>query len=333
MDLNLQTPVKLLPLVAFAAFLGCSDADDDGYWRVLEHSSPIVGGHNTSGWEPVVFLDISGWMCTGTLISPDVVLTASHCLEGAHGNLTVKACNSCYWPDDSWWTSTTNDYHEHPQYNASMTHDIGVIVLRENAPFDPIPINREAASGSWLNNANPLTFVGFGVTDIHYNDEGEKREVEIVIDDWDSNYLIHEDHQHNTCVGDSGGPSLTDHSGGWRVASVVSWGDANCEYDGYNTRVDTHASWIDGYTGGWMPTDDDDDDDDTPPPDDDDDDTPPGDDDDTEVPPLDTLPEPRINDEYDLPQGCGCGVGTRTEATTVGGVLILLSLLGFRRRF
>ncbi len=324
----------VLLLLALTVASGCTDPVEDGYWRVLEHSSPIVGGHETTDWEPVVFLDISGWMCTGTLVAPDVVLTASHCLEGAYGNLTVKACNTCYYPDDSWWTARSNDYHMHPQYGASMTHDIGVIVLDDAAPFDPIPINRDAPSNSWINNGNPLTFVGFGVTDIHRNDEGTKRTVDIVIDDWDSNYLYHADPQHNTCVGDSGGPSLTDHGGSWRVASVVSWGDQNCEYDGYNTRVDSHASWVDGYTGGWMPAgDDDDDDDDTPPgDDDDDDDTPPGDDDDTtEIPSLDTLPEPRVTNEYDLPEGCACGV-VESRGTPLAGVGLMLLGLALRRR-
>jgi secreted trypsin-like serine protease len=315
-------------ILALALAAGCAEDDVlDGPSIVEQHSSPIVGGQLTTDWDSVVFLEMSGWICTGTLISTDVVLTAAHCLDGAHGTVHAYWCNSCYWPNDTTHTRQSNDYHMHPSYSPSqMNHDIAVVVLSEPGPTEPYPINRDAASNMWLGNGNMLTFVGFGVTAIHLDDEGTKRQVQIEIDDWDSNYLYHYDPQHNTCVGDSGGPSLTDHSGQWRVASVVSWGDQNCTQDGYNTRVDTHASWVDGYTGGYDP-DPGDDDDSGPPPDDDTD--PVGDDDDTYTPDPSGLPEPRVDNNYDAPVGAcvsqlATGWGNPASSAVVAGIILLL---------
>ncbi len=346
------------PLLVLTAFLaaqpGCAADPDQEDFRVWleEMDWPIVGGQTTTSWDSVVLLGLDESICTATVVSPDVILTAAHCLEGQWGNLDIYWCNDC-WGQGYWAHRTSNDYEQHPHYNPNtMAGDLGVVLLSNNAPSDAVQINRDAAGNTWLGNSHPLTSVGFGVTAGHLENSGTKREVTVAATSWDGTFLYYEDPQHGICFGDSGGPAMTSHDGGWKVAGVHSWVSGNCNDVGASIRVDTYQSWIDDYTGEWTPDDDDDDDtgpgdDDTDPGDDDtdpmDDDTDPGDDDtdpmdddtgDDDQPPLEDLPRPHTSGRYDMPDGLTC-IGSHAPTATggVGGLLIALGVsLLLRRR-
>ena len=352
-------PRSILPLVLVSAIvtpLGCvGDPDHEDFQAWLEEMEwPIVGGQTSSGWDSVVMLGLNDSICTATVVSPDVILTAAHCLEGQWGSLDIYWCNDCYG-QGYWAHRSSNDYHQHPHYNpANMAGDLGVVLLDSNSPSEPVSINRDAAGNTWLGNSHPLTSVGFGVTAGHLSNSGTKREVTVPATSWDGTFLYYEDPSHGICFGDSGGPAMTSHDGGWKVAGVHSWVSGNCNDIGASIRVDTYQSWIDDYTGEWTPDDDDtgpgdddtgpgDDDtdpgdDDTDPMDDDtdpgDDDTDPWDDDDDQTPP-DDLPSPHTSGTYDQPEGLTC-IGSQAPATSPDGPalapLMALAALLLRRR-
>ena len=308
-----------LALITSAALGGCAMPPE----QTSSAGVAITGGTPTGGWDSVVLVEVPGWACSGVLVAPDVVLTVGHCLDGAQGLATVRWCNSCYGPDDTWDVRTSSEYGAHPDYSAdTLRYDIGVLVLDGEASSQPLPINRDEPDPSWLGDDHPLTYVGFGTTAVDLDDAGIKREASISVEDWDEQYLHHDDPLHNACRGDSGGPALTDHAGDWRVAWIIAIADADCGADGWDMRVDVVQDWVDAHTGGWTPGDDDTGDDDSGDDDtadddtgdDDDDLTPPGDDDTTDDPPAD----------------CACSASAAPPGSAAA--VLLLALAGRIRR-
>ncbi len=242
----------LLGTLALAAVAGCGVATgiDWDAAELSQHDSPIVGGTPTQEFDSVVLLEAGANRCTGTLIAPDVVLTAAHCVDDHPGEVRVLWCDDCAngWCDDM---QTTADVHPYPHFNPdTMYGDLAVVVLPRPAPTRPIPIYRDEPRPGWRGVDSP-TFVGFGTTQAVASDGGVKRQVQIPVDEWDSAFLYYEDSQRQTCFGDSGGPALVEHDGAWAVAGVNSYGDDHCASFGVSVRVDAFQDWLDAFTGGY----------------------------------------------------------------------------------
>ena len=74
----------LFAAAMIALGVGAARAEGEGTTELTR----LLTAYEARGWEAVGRLDI-GWggMCTGSLIAPDVVLTAGHCLYDATGSL------------------------------------------------------------------------------------------------------------------------------------------------------------------------------------------------------------------------------------------------------
>ncbi len=230
--------------LAFAS-MGCAAeaADETNDEEVASTSSAIVGGQTTTEYDAVGALTQRGRsFCTGTVVAKRLVVTAAHCLQDVQAaNVRFALGPNASSPEAQLGVALIVP---HPQYDARrLTNDIGVLVLSQDAPVAPVPIN-DSMTSSWVGRS--LTFVGYGVTSgFGKAGSGVKRAVDIAVSEVGSTQFAYEDRRKNTCFGDSGGPAFTtDAAGNLAIVGVTSYGDRSCTEFGVDTRVDAFRGWI-----------------------------------------------------------------------------------------
>ena len=229
------------------------------------HGLPIINGSPDTdpAHQAVVALTFGQYMCTGTLISPDVILTAAHCVKG------YRAADYTVYFGRDIQTATTRRVSEvkyHPQYNEnSITNDIAVLRLSSPPPagVTPIPYLPASLAMSSADVSRPLEFVGYGQDE--YNQVGRRLTITDTVD-WictnpggctvgqgylaSANTICSDQNDGGTCHGDSGGPAFIERNGTTYVAGVTSYGDQYCQYFGCSTKVDAFEAFIADFVGG-----------------------------------------------------------------------------------
>jgi len=242
------------------AFLSCGPVEVEGEAAapsVTTSEAAIVGGTLASGDPAVVALVVNAGggryeeYCTGTLIAPRTVLTAAHCIEAyGAGNFYVVGVGSTV----AGLTKVVSVAQQiaHPSYRGGAW-DFGVLRLAQPVVgVTPIPMNEAPMTSSLV--GRPIRHVGFGITNpATQGGSGVKREV---------TYNLRQVLQYTvesgatgkqTCQGDSGGPAFMVLPGesSEKLVGVVSYGDQDCAYEGYDGRVDVVAPWVRTQMAAW----------------------------------------------------------------------------------
>ena len=211
----------------------------------------IVGGRIAfdGEWPEVVALvDLTGGnsFCSGSLIAPDVVLTAAHCVDDLEG-VELAIATGVAVEDAPVDVVPALGVTIHPTWVGSVGVGRDAAVVRlSRPPSDPLlaSLNDAALHEGWVGTAVDL--VGYGVTRDEGNDGGTQRHAPSLISAVDGDLVSYFDDQHQICFGDSGGPTFLEVGGGRVQVGIHSFISGGCtEGVGTDDRVDTLLGWLD----------------------------------------------------------------------------------------
>lgn len=216
--------------------------------RENSFSGRIVGGNTArKGRYPYAQISLATdtglHQCGGSLVAPDVILTAGHC----HGYFTQIRVNIYNIKSEleSYEEFTAEKMHFHPQFD-ELWFRYDFLILKLNKPvvgLEPVRIN---SNDDLPNFDDPLTVVGWGLTDpddsTAYPDALREVAVRYITNDmcedtsskgqklyqgyiFDDMMCAKEDGK-DACSGDSGAPLIRSGSSSEEdvVVAVVSWG-------------------------------------------------------------------------------------------------------------
>ncbi len=231
-------------------------------WDADEKEPYIVNGQATNYqiYKSAVAIMSGGSLCTASLIDPEVLLTAGHCVYlKENGQVVMDAISN---PSsitvrngaNVYWGGTTIAYGKAVVKHSTWTGDINtwnavdlalIHLDRKVTSLTPFPVR--VAPNEAKNSTGVI--VGYGITSTNASDSGVHRYGNTTILNIGNilgKQLIEVGNPAGACQGDSGGPFLTQQFGKDVVSGVASFvtGQCSATSGSYYTWVLPYRDWI-----------------------------------------------------------------------------------------
>ncbi len=217
----------------------------------IDQEPAVYGGTAAKpcGWPTAVYLAFEGWSCSGTLVHPDIVITAAHCPDSTTGHQATVSFGEGFGGGERNIGATC---YSNPGWTGAVGgQDFGYCKL--DTPVTDVPIIPPAwgCDVSGISIGREVVIVGFGNSD--NGGSGSKREVTTTIQALGEQAVIGGEGK-DACQGDSGGPvyiKLKSEFGGddtWRAFGITS-GGGDCGLGGVFSLMHVAIPWIESHSG------------------------------------------------------------------------------------
>ncbi|KAL3917225.1 MAG: hypothetical protein SGILL_004813 [Bacillariaceae sp.] len=240
----------------------------------LEQQKPkpdtrIIGGHESEQGEFPYFVDVDG-VCGGSLIAPNVVLTAAHC--GPYGNefvgATVRIGAMTLGDTVNAQETTVMEQIVHPNYDDwTVENDFMLLLLDDSIDIQGAAVLELSNDAADLEEGTVLTTVGLGVSDFDWGEFPDQlMDVDIGAFSDQACAAAYgtgsegvevskmfcagvDGGGKDSCQGDSGGPIVKRVGNVHKQVGVVSWGQG-CALPGFPGVYARIPGNTDGF--GWI---------------------------------------------------------------------------------